>query len=108
LVDSLRINEVITYWSAENPGTLMTHRIIEIHDVGPALVFQTKGDANEDPDKYVMSASQVVGRMVFRIPYVGVVAQLSHSALGFVLLVLAPGIVVIGAEVYSIVKKEQN
>jgi hypothetical protein len=54
----------------------------------------------------VVPAELVVGRMVLTIPYVGHVASISHSFIGFLLLVLAPGIVVIGAEVVNIVKKK--
>lgn len=105
---SLQIHDVITYRSSENPKTLMTHRIVKIFNESRVLSFQTQGDANEEPDKYVVSSEQVIGRMVLTIPYVGYVAQLSHSFLGFVLLVLAPGIVVICGEVVSIVKKEKR
>jgi signal peptidase len=106
-VRSLQVNDIITYQSPDNPKCLMTHRIIKILHDTQVLTFQTKGDANEDPDRYVVSSEQVVGRMVFAIPYVGYVGQISHSFIGFLLLVLAPGIVVICGEVFSIVKKEK-
>ena len=80
--------------------------MLTINKDSQGLSFQTKGDANEDVDQYVVPAELVVGRMVLTIPYVGHVASISHSFLGFLLLVLAPGIVVIGAEVFSIVKKK--
>jgi len=86
----------------------VTHRIVNISKNNQGLVFQTKGDANEEPDQYVVSSELVVGRMVLTIPYVGHVASISHSFLGFLLLVLAPGIVVIGAEVVSIIKKKKS
>ncbi len=105
-VRSLQVNDIITYWSPDNMKSLVTHRIVNISEDGQGLSFQTKGDANEGVDQYVVPAELVVGRMALTIPYVGHVAQVSHSFLGFLLLVLAPGIVVIGAEVVSIVKKK--
>jgi signal peptidase I len=107
-VHSLQVNDIITFRSPDNPKSLMTHRIIKILYDTQVLTFQTKGDANEDPDQYVVSSEQVVGRMVLAIPYVGYVGQISHSFIGFLLLVLAPGIVVICGEVFSIVKKEKT
>jgi signal peptidase I len=88
--------------------SLVTHRIVRIIKDNQGLAFQTKDDANESIDQCVMSSDLVVSRMVLIIPYVGYVAMISHSFLGFLLLVLAPGIVVIGAEVISIVKKEKK
>jgi signal peptidase I len=107
-VRSLQANDIITYRSPDNMKSLVTHRIVTIIKDGQGLAFQMKGDANEAPDQYVVPAELVVGRMVVSIPYVGHVAMISHSFLGFLLLVLAPGIVVIGAEVVSIVKKEKK
>jgi signal peptidase len=107
-VHSLQVNDIITYRSPDNPKSLMTHRIVNILHDGRVLAFQTKGDANEDPDQYVVSSKLIVGRMVLTIPFVGYLAQISHSFLGFLLLVLAPGTVVICAEVVSIVKKEKR
>jgi len=105
-VRSLQVNDIITYWSPDNMKSLVTHRIVNISKDSQGLSFQTKGDANEGVDQYVVPAELVVGRMVLTIPYVGHVASISHSFLGFLLLVLAPGIVVISAEVFSIVKKK--
>jgi signal peptidase len=107
-VRSLQVNDIITYRSPDNAKSLVTHRIINIHDDGQVLTFKTKGDANEDPDQYVVSSDLVVGSMVLSVPYVGYVASISHSFIGFLLLVLAPGIVVICGEVVSIVKKEKS
>jgi signal peptidase len=105
-VHSLQVNDIITYWSPDNMKSLVTHRIVNIINDSQGLAFQTKGDANEGVDQYVVPAELVVGRMVLTIPYVGHVASISHSFIGFLLLVLAPGIVVIGAEVVNIVKKK--
>lgn len=107
-VEVLQIDDVITYHSPENPGRLMTHRITGITDDDGSRMFQTKGDANEQADTYLVSADTVVGRMVVSIPYLGTIAQVSRSVVGFVLLVLIPGIFVISAEVYGIVKKEKR
>jgi signal peptidase I len=105
-VHSPQVNDIIIYRSPDNMKSLVTHRIVTIIKDSQGLAFQTKGDANEGVDQYVVYSELVVGRMVVTIPYIGHVAMISHSFLGFLLLVLAPGIVVIGAEVFSIVKKK--
>jgi signal peptidase len=107
-VHSLEVNDIITYHSPDNIKSLMTHRIVNIISDSQTLAFQTKGDANEDPDQYVVSPKQIVGRMVFIIPYIGYIASISHSFIGFLLFVLTPGRVVICAEVFSIIKKKEK
>jgi hypothetical protein len=56
---------------------------------------------------FVVSSELVVSRMILSIPYVGHAASISHSFIGFLRLVLAPGIVVNCGEVVSIVRKEK-
>jgi signal peptidase I len=97
-VHSLQVNDNITYRSPDTMKSLVTHRIVTIIKDSQGPTLQTKGDANEDVDQYVVSSEMVVGRMVLTILYVGYVASISHSFLGFLLLVLAPGIVVIGVK----------
>ena len=104
-VSSLQVNDVITYHSPENTKMLVTHRIMKKTFTDHGFVFLTKGDANDMNDSYQVSSDLVVGRIVCSIPYVGYVAQVSHSVFGFLLLVLAPGVVVICGEVVSIVRK---
>jgi len=46
---------------------LVTHRVISVN--GPNLV--TKGDANDEPDPWQVSISDVKGVYLFKIPYLG-------------------------------------
>lgn len=107
-VEQLVVDDVITYQSPENPGRLMTHRITSIQTEAGGWVCQTKGDANEHPDNYKVSADNVVGRMVVSVPYLGTVAQVSRSVVGYVLLVLIPGVLVVCSEIRNIYKKQKN
>jgi signal peptidase len=61
--------DVITYQLTDT--TLSTHRIIEIVDVDGQTMFRTKGDANDSPDEGYVAPSQVVGKPLFAIPYLG-------------------------------------
>ena len=48
-------------------GTMVTHRVVAVQDGE----YITKGDANAGEDLAPVSASQVLGRCVFRIPFIG-------------------------------------
>ena len=62
------------------PGidTPICHRVIGIEETDGNRFFQTKGDANEDPDMNPVPAEAVTGKEVFYLPYVGNLAKLSQ------------------------------
>ncbi len=66
--DAISIGDVITYTTAGNSSTLVTHRVIDM-DM-PKREFITRGDANESIDGPV-AFDRLVGKMFFHIPYLG-------------------------------------
>jgi len=69
-VEDLRVGDVITYRSPGNHTTL-THRIVSIRQEDGDWVFQTKGDANPEPDPREVVLRGQVTKMAFDIPYLG-------------------------------------
>jgi signal peptidase len=67
---TLKTGDVISF---NLPGidTPICHRIIDIRYLGKQELFQTKGDANEEPDWDMVPISDVKGKVVFFTPYVG-------------------------------------
>ena len=91
------------------PGidTPICHRVIDRQETAEGLLFQTMGDANEDPDANLVAAADVNGKAVLYLPYVGNLGRLSEfgrskiGILGFslpvaVLVITAMGLVFIG------------
>lgn len=78
-VDATRINvgDVISF---KLPGidTPICHRVIDIQETESGRVFQTRGDANEEPDLNPVPAEAVTGKEVFYLPYIGNLARLSE------------------------------
>ena len=62
----------------------------------------TKGDANEDADSNAVAASNVRGRVVFGVPYLGAFARTIRNPIGFTALVVVPGLLLIGQEILTI------
>ena len=50
--------------------------------------YVTKGDANELPDDYIVSSSNIVGQYVALIPILGNVLTLLSSSMGFLLIIV--------------------
>lgn len=58
---TLRIGDIITYWTVINgERVLNTHRIVEIYDGGDYLIFATKGDNNTEMDALTVHESEIV------------------------------------------------
>jgi signal peptidase I len=100
----LKKNEVITYTSSENPEMSITHRLVEIEEKEGKTVFKTRGDANNDKDMAEVSPSQIKGKVVFSLPFLGYLSVWIKKPLGFGLLVIFPALLIIVSEILSIKK----
>lgn len=67
----LKVGDVITVNNPTRPGTLVTHRIVELKNTGNGKAIITKGDANGNPDPWFVNATGKGWRMAFNVPYLG-------------------------------------
>ncbi|MFC2056514.1 signal peptidase I [Chloroflexota bacterium] len=89
---------IITYdYSKE----LITHRLYSID--GETLV--TKGDAVEDADPWPVVPADVKGIFLFKIPYVGFLMNFIRTKLGWFLMIIIPGALLVSWLVKDIVKE---
>ena len=59
--DEIHAGDVIAYNDpGGTPNVMITHRVLSITE-GEERLFQTKGDANEEQDSYMVPASKLVG-----------------------------------------------
>lgn len=93
----LKAGDVITFVFA---GTYTTHRIINVSAGG----FLTKGDANKDPDMDIVKRSEVAGKVVFTIPFFGYIGSFVRTPMGFAVLILIPGLLIIVSEALKLRK----
>ena len=86
---SYKVGDIITYLPAAE-ATSVTHRIVRIE----GEKFYAKGDANNSEDPDPIFESQIVGKMVKRIPKVGIIIEWLRTWQG-VAFVIAIGVVVV-------------
>jgi signal peptidase len=98
--EEIRIGDIITFHSPLNEK-MTTHRVIAVNEGSP-LYFQTKGDANEEPDPFVVVAQNMAGKICFHIPYLGYAIHFIKTPLGLLLTLCLPGLVIIGMELRNI------
>ena len=79
----------------------VTHRVIGIGHSSP-LYFETKGDANDNPDPFIVPARNLVGRICFKAHYVGYFTGFLRTPWGFLLGLVIPGLILITMYITSI------
>lgn len=101
--DELRAGDVIAFRDPGGKDTFVTHRIIDIEG-GEERVFRTKGDANEEEDTFKVPASDVVGKLVFVIPFAGYLPETSKHKIFFFFTVIIPATLIILDEIRTMIR----
>ena len=79
----------------------IAHRVVSIEEGG----IQTKGDALEDVDPWLVPFSSVEGVLLFKIPYLGYVSRFARTPMGWMVLIVAPALLLIGYLVFDIFRR---
>ena len=98
---AVKVGDIITYRGPDNSRTIVSHRVVDITQ-RPQPVFTTKGDANEEVDNYTVPAQNVIGVVKFSVPLVGYFANFAKTRTGLIVLLIVPGLLVIGNEMRRI------
>lgn len=100
-VSAYGIGDVITFQTDARASIPTSHRIVGERVNG---TFLTQGDANKTADFTSVSPSDVVGKVLFHVPYLGYVLDFAKRPLGFFLLVGIPVLYIIFEETREIIK----
>lgn len=95
--------DVVTYVRDEE-GTPVTHRVIGIEERNGHVAFETKGDANPEPDSGLVPGENLIGTVTLTIPYIGYIIQFTNTPEGFALLVGLPIGLLVLSEVWRFVR----
>ena len=108
--DDYKIGDVITFGLYSNTKSPITHRINDIKIVNSQPVYITKGDVNNAPDVREIQKKDIVGKLLFSVPYVGYAVDFAKKPIGFALIIIIPAVVIIFDEIkkifYEIKKKK--
>lgn len=74
--NDVNVGDIIQY---QMEGYTVIHRIIEKKQKNGEFSFITKGDNNNTPDKEEVKENQLIGKVVFKIKYIGYPAILLHN-----------------------------
>lgn len=104
--DTYEEGSVITFTNKIRPSDTkqytITHRLDRIIEQSGKIFYQTKGDANNSADQVFVPQENVVGQVVYTLPYIGTLIDFMQSRLGFVLIILLPSLLLIINESFVI------
>ena len=100
-------NDIITFKqpSEFDKDRYVTHRVVNITKIYNVTYFQTKGEANDNPDVKLVSETDLIGRVKFVIPYLGYIPFYASQPIGFFIFVIIPGSLLITNEFINILKE---
>jgi signal peptidase len=99
--EDVRVGDIIAFRTGESRTI---HRVIEKVVEGGFFYFRTKGDANEDPDPWIVKPEDVLGELQLTIPYYGYLIWFAQTPIGIILFIIVPAIILIANEVRNILK----
>lgn len=106
-VETLKVDDVITFYSTNAffGTTPITHRIVEVLDVpNSGTMYRVKGDANENADNEKVIPSNVIGKVMFKIPKLGKLQFFLASKTGWLIAIIIPSVVVVFYDIYKLFK----
>lgn len=97
-----RVGDIVTFRDPEEQTKMLTHRVVSKRRAGTHLWFVTQGDANNTREHWRVPADGQIGRVAYVVPWVGHVAVLARTKLGWALLVGIPLLLLAAGELLRI------
>lgn len=101
-VSEYKKGDVITVSEPANPKISLTHRIFEVKEKDGKTFYVTKGDANDTPDTEERPKENVLGKVIFSVPFVGYPIAFAKTKEGLIFLIIIPATLIIYSELISI------
>jgi signal peptidase len=96
------VGEIVTFKNQEKAKETITHRIAEIETKEGERLFTTRGDANLTPDSKKITQGEIVGKVVYKIPYLGYPAAFAKTLPGLLIFIIIPALIIIYDEIFKI------
>ena len=104
--DEIERGDVVTFHDGGSADTgYVTHRVVDIVEEDGDRFVELKGDANEEPDEGLVPAEYAQGDLHLHIPYLGHLLLFARSSLGLFVLVIAPGLALVGSGSWQLLRE---
>jgi signal peptidase I len=95
-------DDIVTFKSSEFPNLVVTHRVVEVSVANGERAFRTQGDANDHPDLELVMPPNLLGRVIFHLPFLGYLSGFVRTQQGWLLLVVTPASILLLIELSNI------
>ena len=107
--EELDVGDIITFISPDTRygGISITHRILDkTYDESlGSYTYRTKGDNNNVADTALVPNTNILGKVILKIPKLGYIQDLLASKGGLIIVVLIPCLVILSYDIMKIMKK---
>lgn len=107
--EKLKIGDIITFISPDPRfgGISVTHRIIDkIYDETRGIyTYKTQGDNNNIADAVPVPNSNILGKVILKVPKVGYIQEILSSKGGLILFVLIPCLGIISYDIFKMLRR---
>ena len=100
-LEEYKVNDMVTIKTSE-PKKTITHRIVGKINKNNKIIFETKGDANKSKDLKSLEPQNIIGKVFFIIPYLGLPIIYSKTLPGLIFLIIIPATIIIYSEIINI------
>lgn len=101
--------DVVVFHRPTSPqDELIVHRAVEKHGNDDALYLKTMGDNNNGPDGWQVYDDDLVGKVVWSVPYVGHVPLFVHTPAGMTIIIILIVILILLEFVIPSAKEEKE
>jgi signal peptidase len=97
-----QVGDIVTFRDPQDESKLLTHRVVSTKDAGSHIWFVTQGDANNTKEHWRAPATGEIGRLVYTVPWVGHLAVLTRTKIGWGLLIGIPLLLILFEELVRI------
>jgi len=94
-------NDIVTA-KTKDPKNTVTHRIVNVLRSGTNVAFETKGDANNSKDFSAVLKNDIIGKVIFSIPFLGFPISYSKTLPGLIFMIIIPSTIIIYSELINI------
>lgn len=101
--ENYKIGDIITFVQYSRTKAPTTHRIYEIKVTEGEARYITKGDANNAPDQKEITKREIIGKVLFSVPYLGYAVDFAKKPLGLALIIIVPAAIIIFDEIKKII-----
>ena len=107
--ERLAVGDIITFISPDSRfcGISITHRIIDkIYDEKQGIyTYRTQGDNNNVADSVPVANSNILGKVILKIPKLGYIQDILSSKAGLIIVVLIPCLAILSYDIMKIFKR---